>query len=70
MSRGNTTPRWGTHPASCHVMAFWLKAGLWVAAIVLPGGLLLLPVIYAVHRRDERIASVTPRVTCDATPEA
>ncbi|MCB9593482.1 MAG: hypothetical protein H6719_12180 [Sandaracinaceae bacterium] len=51
-------------------MAFWLKAGLWVAAIVLPGGLLLLPVIYAVHRRDERIASVTPRVTCDATPEA
>ncbi|MBX3268827.1 MAG: hypothetical protein KF729_01115 [Sandaracinaceae bacterium] len=35
-------------------MAFWIKTGLWVAAIVLPGGLLLLPVIYAMHRHEAR----------------
>jgi len=33
-------------------MAFWIKAGLFVAAVVLPGGLLLLPVIYAMHRKE------------------
>jgi len=33
-------------------MAFWIKAGLFVAAAVLPGGVLLLPVIYAMHRRE------------------
>jgi len=35
-------------------MALWIKAGLFVAAVVLPGGVLLLPVIYAMHRNDRR----------------
>lgn len=34
-------------------MAFWIKASLWTAVVVLPGGVLLLPVIYAVHKREQ-----------------
>ncbi|MCA9605408.1 MAG: hypothetical protein KC619_07425 [Myxococcales bacterium] len=49
-------------------MFFWLKAVLWLAVLLLPGGVLLLPVIYAVHRREASPATVTPDVTGDATP--
>lgn len=47
---------------------FWLKLLLWLAAVVLPGGVLLLPVIYAVHRKDAARPIVTSDVTGDATP--
>ena len=33
-------------------MVFWLKLLLWTAVVLLPGGLLLLPVLYALHRRE------------------
>lgn len=44
-------------------MSRWVKRGLWVAALVLPGGVLLLPVIVAVHgkeRRDRRRTATAP----------
>ena len=52
-------------------MALWIKLSLWVAVIVLPGGLLLTPLLVAVHRRDlarrgereDRDSCVTPTVT-------
>lgn len=49
-------------------MVFWLKLMLWLAVLLLPGGVLLLPVIYAVHRRGAPAPTVTPDVTRDATP--
>ncbi len=33
-------------------MALWLKATLWIAVVLLPGGLLLVPVLLAFHRRN------------------
>ncbi len=35
-------------------MALWVKAMLWIGLVLLPGGLLLAPVLYAFHRRDRR----------------
>lgn len=35
-------------------MAFLLKLLLMTAVVVLPGGLLLLPLLYAVHRHEAR----------------
>lgn len=32
-------------------MALWLKVLFWIAVVVLPGGVLLLPLAVAVHRR-------------------
>ncbi len=36
-------------------MAFFIKASLWVGVALLPGGVLLLPVIYAVHRKEQPV---------------
>lgn len=52
-------------------MALWIKLSLWVAVLVLPGGLLLSPLLVAMHRRDrarrsapeDRDSTVTPAVT-------
>ena len=41
-------------------MAFWLKLLLWTAVVLLPGGLLLLPVLYALHRREAGEETETP----------
>lgn len=35
-------------------MAVWVKAILWIAVVLLPGGLLLAPVVLAFHQRDRR----------------
>ncbi len=36
-------------------MALWLKALLWIAIVLLPGGLLLLPVMIAFQERERRM---------------
>ena len=46
-------------------MALWLKALLWVAVLVLPGGLLLAPVLLAVHHK-ERLARAEADDASDA----
>ena len=51
-------------------MALWIKVLLWVAVLLLPGGLLLSPLLVAAHRRDltrgeraeDRDSTVTPGV--------
>jgi hypothetical protein len=35
-------------------MALWLKALLWIAIVLLPGGLLLVPVAIAFRERERR----------------
>ncbi|MEC7522097.1 MAG: hypothetical protein VYE22_19585 [Myxococcota bacterium] len=43
----------------------WIKALLWLAMILLPGGILLAPVLYGLHRREDearRALAVTSRV--------
>lgn len=35
-------------------MAIWVKALLWIGLVLLPGGLLLAPVLYAFHRGERR----------------
>ncbi len=45
---------------------FW-KVGLWLAVALLPGGVLLLPVIYALHRRERARLSAAAAAR-DATP--
>ncbi len=44
-------------------MGFLLKPLLWIGVVVLPGGLLLLPVIYALHRSERRRADDREGVT-------
>jgi hypothetical protein len=39
---------------------FWLKTLLWLAVVLLPGGLLLLPVLYALHRREREGSDGSP----------
>lgn len=46
----------GTGRAFTLGMAFWLKLLLWTGVLVLPGGLLLLPLIYGLHRHEARLA--------------
>jgi hypothetical protein len=41
-------------------MALWVKALLWIAVVLLPGGLLLLPVLVALHG-EESARSETSR---------
>ncbi|GAB5550091.1 MAG: hypothetical protein RLO52_06330 [Sandaracinaceae bacterium] len=43
----------------------WIKALLWLAVVLLPGGILLLPLLYGLHRRRaeaEERALATSRV--------
>lgn len=52
-------------------MALWLKATLWIAVVLLPGGLLLVPVLLAFHRRDRRDrARAVPAGTAGGAPAA
>lgn len=41
---------------------FWLKTLLWLAVVLLPGGLLLLPVLYALHRRESEAGEGAPKL--------
>lgn len=35
-------------------MAGWIKGVLWIAVVLLPGGILLAPVLIGVHERERR----------------
>jgi hypothetical protein len=35
-------------------MGLWIKAFLWIAVVLLPGGILLVPVLVGFHERERR----------------
>ena len=41
-------------------MTLWVKVLLWLAVVILPGGMLLLPVIYAMTRSERRRSDAAP----------
>lgn len=45
---------------------FWFKTLLWLAVVLLPGGLLLLPALYALHRRES--AATPSPATAELVP--
>lgn len=53
----------GTHHASATDVMLWIKALLWLAVVLLPGGILLLPLLYGLHRRraeaEERALAIS-----------
>jgi hypothetical protein len=42
-------------------MGIWIKAFLWIAIVLLPGGILLIPVLIGFHERDRRKRLRAPR---------
>ena len=36
------------------LMGLWIKAFLWIAVVLLPGGILLVPVLVGFHERERR----------------
>lgn len=47
-------------------LMFWFKTLLWLAVVLLPGGLLLLPALYALHRRES--AATPSPATAELVP--